>query len=155
VRHAQRSTERPLSGSSTLPPTASPSHAELIAHHYTEALALARAADEKDEAAALEEPARSFLELAGDRALKLDVAKADAWISNGAQPTSAVKKLIKIARAQACFPSITSATPTNAAAAAAGTVRVKDAELPGPRLGPRGVRTPSVTSCWSTRVSAH
>ena len=32
--------------------------------------------------------------------VEVDVAKADAWISNGAQPTSAVKKLIKIARAQ-------------------------------------------------------
>jgi small subunit ribosomal protein S16 len=33
--------------------------------------------------------------------VEIDVAKADAWLSNGAQPTPAVKKLIKIARAQA------------------------------------------------------
>jgi len=37
----------------------------------------------------------------------------------------------------------------------AGTMRVKDAERPGPKLGPRAVRTPCVTSCWSTFVSAH
>lgn len=29
----------------------------------------------------------------------IDVEKADNWIANGAQPTPAVKKLIKIARA--------------------------------------------------------
>ena len=29
----------------------------------------------------------------------IDVDKADTWIANGAQPTPAVKKLIKIARA--------------------------------------------------------
>lgn len=33
--------------------------------------------------------------------VEIDLAKADSWLSNGAQPTSAVKKLIKIARAQA------------------------------------------------------
>jgi small subunit ribosomal protein S16 len=33
--------------------------------------------------------------------VEIDVAKADSWIANGAQPSSAVKKLIKIARAQA------------------------------------------------------
>ena len=31
--------------------------------------------------------------------IHIDVAKADTWIANGAQPTPAVKKLIKIARA--------------------------------------------------------
>jgi small subunit ribosomal protein S16 len=33
--------------------------------------------------------------------VEIDVAKADKWIADGAQPTSAVRKLIKIARAQA------------------------------------------------------
>jgi small subunit ribosomal protein S16 len=33
--------------------------------------------------------------------VEIDVAKADSWIADGAQPSSAVKKLIKIARAQA------------------------------------------------------
>ena len=31
--------------------------------------------------------------------IHIDVDKADTWIANGAQPTPAVKKLIKIARA--------------------------------------------------------
>lgn len=30
--------------------------------------------------------------------VEVDVAKADAWIANGAQPSAAVKKLIKIAK---------------------------------------------------------
>lgn len=33
--------------------------------------------------------------------VEIDVARADKWLSDGAQPTSAVKKLLKIARAQA------------------------------------------------------
>lgn len=33
--------------------------------------------------------------------VEIDLTKADSWLSNGAQPTPAVKKLIKIARAQA------------------------------------------------------
>ncbi|WP_217912980.1 30S ribosomal protein S16 [Miltoncostaea marina] len=33
--------------------------------------------------------------------VEIDVAKADTWIAQGAQPSQAVKKLIKIARAQA------------------------------------------------------
>ncbi|MGD9571679.1 MAG: 30S ribosomal protein S16 [Thermoleophilia bacterium] len=33
--------------------------------------------------------------------VEIDVERADKWISEGAQPTSAVRKLIKIARAQA------------------------------------------------------
>ncbi len=33
--------------------------------------------------------------------VEIDVARADKWLSEGAQPTSAVRKLIKIARAQA------------------------------------------------------
>lgn len=31
--------------------------------------------------------------------IHIDVEKADTWLANGAQPTPAVKKLIKIARA--------------------------------------------------------
>lgn len=32
--------------------------------------------------------------------VEIDLEKANQWLSNGAQPTPAVKKLIKIARAQ-------------------------------------------------------
>jgi class 3 adenylate cyclase/tetratricopeptide (TPR) repeat protein len=46
-------------------------HAELLAHPYGEALALARAAGDGELAGAVTEPARKFLELAGDRAFKL------------------------------------------------------------------------------------
>jgi tetratricopeptide (TPR) repeat protein len=52
-------------------------HAELLAHHYEQALELARTTGASDEA--LVEPARKFLELAGDRTRSLDVAKAYAF----------------------------------------------------------------------------
>jgi class 3 adenylate cyclase/tetratricopeptide (TPR) repeat protein len=53
-------------------------HAELLAHHYLTALELARAARATEEAAALHDPACRFLVLAGDRAMTLDVARADS-----------------------------------------------------------------------------
>ena len=50
---------------------------EVVAHHYTRALELARAAGEPPERLAELVPAtRRFLELAGDRALNLDVGRA-------------------------------------------------------------------------------
>jgi class 3 adenylate cyclase/tetratricopeptide (TPR) repeat protein len=54
-------------------------HAEVLAHHYTSALALARATGAMEEAISLEELAARFLVLAGDRAMGLDVARADAY----------------------------------------------------------------------------
>lgn len=51
-------------------------HADILAYHYTEALALARAASVPDLARDLEGPARRFLLLAGDRTIGLDTAKA-------------------------------------------------------------------------------
>jgi predicted ATPase/class 3 adenylate cyclase len=51
-------------------------HAELVAHHYVQALELARASGLTAESDALTEPARRFLELAGDRARSLDLARA-------------------------------------------------------------------------------
>jgi class 3 adenylate cyclase/tetratricopeptide (TPR) repeat protein len=54
-------------------------HAELLAYHYGQALELARASGALDEAWRLEEPARRFLILAGDHALRLDVARADSY----------------------------------------------------------------------------
>ena len=50
--------------------------AEILAHHYTTALELARSAGEAD-VAGLEEAALRFLVLAGERALALDVARAE------------------------------------------------------------------------------
>jgi class 3 adenylate cyclase/tetratricopeptide (TPR) repeat protein len=51
--------------------------AEFLAHHYTMALDLARASGRADAATELEEPAVRFLVLAGDRALGLDVTRAE------------------------------------------------------------------------------
>jgi len=53
-------------------------HAELIAHHYGEALALARAAG-ADETAELVEAARRFYRLAGDRASSLDAPRSATY----------------------------------------------------------------------------
>ncbi len=54
-------------------------HAEVLAHHYGEALELTRAAGDEAEAADLEEPARRFLAMAGDRALRLDMSGAERF----------------------------------------------------------------------------
>ena len=54
--------------------------AEIIAHHYSQAVALARATGEQARRLAeLEERARRFLILAGDRAIGLNVAKAQVY----------------------------------------------------------------------------
>jgi class 3 adenylate cyclase/tetratricopeptide (TPR) repeat protein len=53
--------------------------AEQLAHHFGEALALARASGSAEEAQRLEEPARRYLVLAGDRAFRLDVLKAASY----------------------------------------------------------------------------
>jgi class 3 adenylate cyclase/tetratricopeptide (TPR) repeat protein len=55
--------------------------AEVLAHHYLQALELARADGQTWEAAELEAPALRFLLLAGDRSLGLDVPQADAYYS--------------------------------------------------------------------------
>jgi class 3 adenylate cyclase/tetratricopeptide (TPR) repeat protein len=52
--------------------------AEILAHHYVQALELARAAGANDEAERLRAPAARFLLLAGDRAIQLDVGKAES-----------------------------------------------------------------------------
>ena len=54
-------------------------HAEILAHHYGQALELARATGAIDEYPLLEERAARFLEMAGDRAMHLDVSKADEY----------------------------------------------------------------------------
>jgi class 3 adenylate cyclase/tetratricopeptide (TPR) repeat protein len=54
-------------------------HAELIAHHYIQALKLLQAVGPMQEGMELEEPARRFLVLAGDRAINLDVARAESY----------------------------------------------------------------------------
>ena len=55
--------------------------AEVLAHHYAEALDLARALDMDDLARDLLDPSVRFLSLAGDRAMGLDVATAERHYS--------------------------------------------------------------------------
>src|SRR5438045_7480766 len=55
--------------------------AEVLAHHYLQALELAEAAGDTEQAAELRLPARRFLALAGERALGLDTAQAEARLA--------------------------------------------------------------------------
>jgi class 3 adenylate cyclase/tetratricopeptide (TPR) repeat protein len=79
--------------------------AEVIAHHYTQALTLSRASrGSAAEVAGLEEPARRFLALAGDRAVLLDVARAQAFYAQALELTppghpERARLLAKVARA--------------------------------------------------------
>jgi class 3 adenylate cyclase/tetratricopeptide (TPR) repeat protein len=59
-------------------------HAELLAYHYEHALELARAAGANGQVTELAESARRFLELAGDRAMSLDLLKAYAYYRRAA-----------------------------------------------------------------------
>jgi tetratricopeptide (TPR) repeat protein len=54
-------------------------HAEILAHHYGQALQLAKAAGLADDTRELEAQARRFLIMAGDRALEFDARKAEAF----------------------------------------------------------------------------
>ena len=55
--------------------------AEVLAHHYLQALELAEAAGDTEQAGELASPARRFLALAGERALGLDAAQAEARLA--------------------------------------------------------------------------
>jgi class 3 adenylate cyclase len=55
--------------------------AEVLSHHYLQALELAEAAGDTKQAEELAQPARRFLALAGERALGLDTAQAQARLS--------------------------------------------------------------------------
>jgi class 3 adenylate cyclase/tetratricopeptide (TPR) repeat protein len=55
--------------------------ADVLAHHYLQALELARAAGQQGEVEELEGGARRYLALAGERALALDVASAEASLA--------------------------------------------------------------------------
>jgi class 3 adenylate cyclase/tetratricopeptide (TPR) repeat protein len=54
-------------------------HADILAHHYGQALHLAKAAGLDDDTRELEAQVRRFLVMAGDRALELDAGKAEAF----------------------------------------------------------------------------
>jgi class 3 adenylate cyclase/tetratricopeptide (TPR) repeat protein len=61
--------------------------AEVLAYHYLQAVDLARASGDAEQAAALAEPARRFLALAGERALGLDTAQAEARLAQALELT--------------------------------------------------------------------
>jgi class 3 adenylate cyclase/tetratricopeptide (TPR) repeat protein len=61
--------------------------AEVLAHHYLQAIELFEAAGERGEAAALAAPARRFLALAGERALGLDTAQAESRLAGALELT--------------------------------------------------------------------
>jgi class 3 adenylate cyclase/tetratricopeptide (TPR) repeat protein len=54
-------------------------HAELLAHHDVQALELTRAVGAEEDLAHLEERSRRSLELAGDRAMQLDMGMAESY----------------------------------------------------------------------------
>jgi class 3 adenylate cyclase/tetratricopeptide (TPR) repeat protein len=58
-------------------------HAELLAHHDVQALELSKAAGADGELVHLEERTRRSLQLAGDRAMQLDVGMAESYFRKG------------------------------------------------------------------------
>jgi class 3 adenylate cyclase/tetratricopeptide (TPR) repeat protein len=63
--------------------------ADVLAYHYTQALELAQAAGNSEQAAALTAPARRYLALAGERALGLDTTQAEAKLARALELTPA------------------------------------------------------------------
>jgi class 3 adenylate cyclase len=63
--------------------------ADVLAYHYTQALELAQAAGNTEQARELAVPARRFLVLAGERALGLDTAQAEAKLARALDLTPA------------------------------------------------------------------
>ena len=80
--------------------------ADVLAYHYVEALELARAAGETAKLEELEDGARRFLTLAGERALPLDVGHAEASLAKAlelAQPGHPDRARLLEAWAHAAF----------------------------------------------------
>ena len=61
--------------------------AEVLAHHYLQALEIAMAAGDRGQAGELARPARRFLTLAGERALGLDTTQAEARLARALELT--------------------------------------------------------------------
>jgi class 3 adenylate cyclase/tetratricopeptide (TPR) repeat protein len=62
--------------------------AEVLAYHYLQALQLAEAGGDAEQAAKLAAPARHFLTLAGERALGLDTTQAEARLARALEATA-------------------------------------------------------------------
>jgi class 3 adenylate cyclase/tetratricopeptide (TPR) repeat protein len=65
--------------------------ADVLAYHYLQALELARAAGQTDQAEELEASARRYLTLAGERALSLDVDRAEQSLARALSLTPAAQ----------------------------------------------------------------
>jgi class 3 adenylate cyclase/tetratricopeptide (TPR) repeat protein len=63
--------------------------AEVLAHHYVQAVELSEAIGDAEQAEELAVPARRFLALAGERALGLDTAQAEARLAQALERTPA------------------------------------------------------------------
>jgi class 3 adenylate cyclase/tetratricopeptide (TPR) repeat protein len=61
---------------------------DVLAHHYVQALKLSRAAGQEQDVPVLEAAARHFLALAGERALPIDVASAEASFAGALELTA-------------------------------------------------------------------
>jgi tetratricopeptide (TPR) repeat protein len=61
--------------------------AEVLAHHYLQALEIATAAGDRGQAVELARPARRYLALAGERALGLDTTQAEARLARALELT--------------------------------------------------------------------
>jgi class 3 adenylate cyclase/tetratricopeptide (TPR) repeat protein len=75
--------------------------ADLLAHHYGQALELARAAGDQGEVRELEPVTARFLVIAGDRALNLDVSKAESLYQQALQllPPSELSRALVLMKA--------------------------------------------------------
>lgn len=80
--------------------------AEVLAHHYLQAVKLAEAAGDLEQAEELTVPARRFLTLAGERALGLDTAQAEARLARALEltpPTELGRPELLVRWAEAVF----------------------------------------------------
>ncbi len=80
--------------------------AEVLAHHYLQALELAEAAGDPGQAEEVAWPARRFLALAGERALGLDTAQAEARLARALElspPEDAARSGLLVSWADAAF----------------------------------------------------
>jgi class 3 adenylate cyclase len=73
--------------------------AEVLAYHYLQALELAKAAGDSRQAFELAPSARHFLALAGERALGLDTAQAEARLARAGADTGRRRRTVCAARA--------------------------------------------------------
>jgi class 3 adenylate cyclase len=130
--------------------------AELIAHHFTSALALAGATRTPTaELAELREPARRALVLAGDRAINLDAARAEGYYRQALElspPGGAERAPVMVKLAQAAYQAsgrLAEAIPAYEQAIAALAAQ-------GDRLGQAGALERLAVMRWSqgdTRLS--